>query len=190
MDEFGFRTFSRLAPRRGLASSMSLLSIAWSRPWSCCWTLRMAISMLWEGEAPAEPFLVPSHWRGGSPGGSPCAGWPTDPGRAGLPVIGYIRRIPGYWRLPDHVVHLADAQVGHDLRELSSATKKNIVDHVLGLAGELLAQLRVLRGDAHRAGVQMAHPHHQAAGGDQRRRWRSRSPQRPAGRRWHSPGRS
>ena len=57
------------------------------------------------------------------------------------------------------------------------------VDDVLGLAGEFLAQLRVLRGDADRAGVQMADAHHDAAGGDQRRRWRSRIPRRRAARR-------
>ena len=43
------------------------------------------------------------------------------------------------------------------------------VDDVLGLAGELLAQLRVLRGDADRAGVQVADAHHDAAERDQRR---------------------
>ena len=36
-------------------------------------------------------------------------------------------------------------------------------------AGELRAQRRVLRGDAHRAGVQVALAHHDAAHGDQRR---------------------
>ena len=38
---------------------------------------------------------------------------------------------------------------------------------MLGLAGELLAQLRVLCGDAHRAGVEMALTHHDATQGDQ-----------------------
>ena len=40
---------------------------------------------------------------------------------------------------------------------------------MLGLAGEALAQHRVLRRDADRAGVEMALAHHDAAGGDQRR---------------------
>ena len=40
---------------------------------------------------------------------------------------------------------------------------------MLGLAGELLAQLGVLGGDADRAGVQVADAHHDAARGDQRR---------------------
>ena len=38
-----------------------------------------------------------------------------------------------------------------------------------GVAGELLAQHRVLRRDADRAGVQVTLAHHDAAGGDQRR---------------------
>ncbi len=42
------------------------------------------------------------------------------------------------------------------------------IDDVLRLAGELLAQLGVLRGDADRAGVQMALAHHDAADRHQR----------------------
>ena len=40
---------------------------------------------------------------------------------------------------------------------------------MLGLAGEARAQHRVLRGNAHRAGVEVALSHHDAAGRDQRR---------------------
>ena len=40
---------------------------------------------------------------------------------------------------------------------------------MLGLADEALAQHRVLRRDADRAGVEMALAHHDAAGRDQRR---------------------
>ena len=43
------------------------------------------------------------------------------------------------------------------------------VHDVLRLAGELLAQLRILRRDAGRAGVQMADAHHDAARRHQRR---------------------
>ena len=43
------------------------------------------------------------------------------------------------------------------------------VDDVLGLAGEARAQLRILRGDADRAGVEVAVAHHDAAQRDQRR---------------------
>ena len=55
------------------------------------------------------------------------------------------------------------------MRRRSSATIEKEIDHVLRLALELLAQLRVLRGHAHRAGVQMALAHHDAAHGNQRR---------------------
>ncbi len=55
------------------------------------------------------------------------------------------------------------------IRRASSATMNKIVDDMLRLAGKLLAQLRILRGDADRAGVQMTLPHHDAAERDQRR---------------------
>ena len=51
----------------------------------------------------------------------------------------------------------------------SSRDEHHEVDHVLGLALELLAQLRVLGRDPDRAGIEMADPHHDAARGDQRR---------------------
>ena len=38
-----------------------------------------------------------------------------------------------------------------------------------GLPVEVLAELRILGGDADRAGVFLANPHHQAADGDERR---------------------
>ena len=40
---------------------------------------------------------------------------------------------------------------------------------MLGLTGELLAQLRILGRDTHRAGVHVAFAHHDAAERDQRR---------------------
>ncbi len=46
---------------------------------------------------------------------------------------------------------------------------EQVVDDVLRLAGELLAQHRILRGDADRAGVEVALAHHDAAERDQRR---------------------
>ncbi len=42
------------------------------------------------------------------------------------------------------------------------------IDDVLGRAGELLAQRRILRGNADRAGIQVALAHHDAAHGDKR----------------------
>ena len=47
--------------------------------------------------------------------------------------------------------------------------EEEVVDDVLGLAGEAGAQHRVLRRDADRAGVEVALAHHDAAGRDQRR---------------------
>ena len=52
----------------------------------------------------------------------------------------------------------------------SSATKKKKLMTCSGCAGELRAQLRILRGDADRAGVEVALAHHDAAERDQRRR--------------------
>ena len=71
-------------------------------------------------------------------------------------------------RLADHLVDGAEAQLGHDLAQFLG-DEEEVVDHVLGRAGEALAQFRVLGGDADRAGVEMALAHHDAARGDQRR---------------------
>ena len=57
------------------------------------------------------------------------------------------------------------------------------VDDELRLAGELLAQLRILRRDADRAGVEVADAHHDAARRRPAARWRSRTPRRRAARR-------
>ena len=56
--------------------------------------------------------------------------------------------------------HVFPQILGHELHEIHD---------VLGLALELLAQLRVLGTDAHGAGVQIADAHHHAAHRDQRR---------------------
>ena len=69
----------------------------------------------------------------------------------------------------DHLVDRAEAELGHDLAQLLG-DEDHEVDDVLGLALELLAQPRVLRGDADRAGVQVADAHHDAARRDERRR--------------------
>mmetsp|Transcript_19513 Transcript_19513/g.65512 ORF Transcript_19513/g.65512 Transcript_19513/m.65512 type:complete len:933 (-) Transcript_19513:1998-4796(-) len=57
--------------------------------------------------------------------------------------------------------HVAPDLLGHHPEE---------VDHVLGLPGELLAELRVLGGDAHGARVEVALAHHNAPERDKRRR--------------------
>ena len=72
-----------------------------------------------------------------------------------------------HFRLADHLLELAEAERGHELAHLLG-DEEEVIDHVLGLALELGAQHRVLRGDADRAGVQVTLAHHDAAGRDQR----------------------
>src|SRR5215469_1298108 len=73
----------------------------------------------------------------------------------------------------DHLTEAAKAESGHQFAHFLG-DKEEIIDDVLGLAGEALAQYRVLRCDADRAGVEMAFAHHDAAGGDQ---WCCRKPE-------------
>ena len=68
----------------------------------------------------------------------------------------------------DHVVELAEAELGHDLPHFLGHEGEE-PHHVLRLAGEPLPQFRLLRGDADRAGAQVALPHQQAAQRDQGR---------------------
>jgi hypothetical protein len=68
----------------------------------------------------------------------------------------------------DHFRDGAEAHLGHD-RAQFFGHEEEVVDDVLRLAGEARAQHRVLRGHAHRAGVEVALAHHDAAGRDQRR---------------------
>ena len=59
-------------------------------------------------------------------------------------------------------------KLGHDFADFLG-DEAHEVDDVRGIAGESFAQLRVLRGDADRAGVEMADAHHDAAQRNQRR---------------------
>mmetsp|Transcript_43739 Transcript_43739/g.106165 ORF Transcript_43739/g.106165 Transcript_43739/m.106165 type:complete len:619 (-) Transcript_43739:2977-4833(-) len=61
----------------------------------------------------------------------------------------------------NHLLHRAEAQHRHVLAHLLREQPQE-VDHVLRLAGKLLAQLGVLRSDAHGAGVEVALAHHDA----------------------------
>mmetsp|Transcript_40259 Transcript_40259/g.88004 ORF Transcript_40259/g.88004 Transcript_40259/m.88004 type:complete len:314 (+) Transcript_40259:361-1302(+) len=70
-------------------------------------------------------------------------------------------------RAADEVVDFADAQRCHDLPRLL-CDKEKVVDEVLRLPGEFLAQLRILCGYPNRASVEVALPHHDAAQRDER----------------------
>ena len=68
----------------------------------------------------------------------------------------------------DDLVERARTEAGevhaHGLRD-----EHEVVDDILGLARKFLAQRRILRGDADRAGVEVALAQHHAASRDQRR---------------------
>ena len=69
----------------------------------------------------------------------------------------------------DRLLERAQAEHGQDLAHLLGDEAEQ-VDHLVGRALELLAQLGPLRAHAHRAGVAVALADHDAAHGDQRRR--------------------
>ena len=69
---------------------------------------------------------------------------------------------------PDHFIDRAKAQLGHMLAHFLG-DEAHEVDDMVGIAGELLAQLGILRRHAHRTSIEMAHPHHDAAQRHQRR---------------------
>jgi len=68
-----------------------------------------------------------------------------------------------------HLVDGAEAELGHVLAQLLG-DEHHHVDDVLGLARELLAQLRILRGHADRTRVEVADAHQDAAARHQGRR--------------------
>ena len=69
---------------------------------------------------------------------------------------------------PNHVVHGTEPELGHVFTDFLRDEAEEIL-HKLGLAGELLAEHRILCGHAHRAGIQVAHAHHHAPGYHERR---------------------
>ena len=105
----------------------------------------------------SRPPASPAPGRGCATGRRPCAfQWliaGTMSSRSTRPTISSNVRKPS-----------SRHQLAHFLGD-----EEEVVDDVLGLAGEALAQHRVLRRDADRAGVEVALAHHDAAGGDQRR---------------------
>ena len=85
----------------------------------------------------------------------------------GLPVR-HQRVLVEQLALADHLVEGAVAERRHDLAHFLG-DEEEVVDDVLGLADETLAQHRILGRDPDRAGVEVALAHHDAARGDQRR---------------------
>src|SRR3984893_10809407 len=82
----------------------------------------------------------------------------------GLPVVDRLHHI----ELVDpahHLVEGAEAESRHPLAHFFG-DKEEIIDDVLGLSGEALAQYRVLRRNADRAGIEMALAQSGAAGMD------------------------
>src|SRR5215210_3188502 len=69
---------------------------------------------------------------------------------------------------PDHLPEAPEAHAGHVFAHLFG-DEEEVVDNVLRSAGKALPQLGVLGRYAHRAGVQVADAHHDAAGGNERR---------------------
>ena len=86
----------------------------------------------------------------------------------GLPVLQRRPRLQPV-RPSDHLVHRPEAELCHQLADVFRHEPEVVLDE-LGPAREVLPQLGVLRGDADRAGVQMADAHHDAAGDDERGR--------------------
>ncbi len=78
----------------------------------------------------------------------------------GLPVIDGAAALQPI-DAADHVVELAEAQLRHQLPHLFRH-KAQVSHQVFRLAGKPFPQLLLLRGDAHRAGAEVALPHQQA----------------------------
>ena len=68
----------------------------------------------------------------------------------------------------DHLIERAEAERRHQLAHFFGDEAEEVL-HELRLAGERLAQFRILRRDADRAGVEMADAHHHAAHHHERR---------------------
>ena len=69
----------------------------------------------------------------------------------------------------DHLVDRPEAELGHQLAHFLRDEAEEVLDE-LRPPGEHLAQLGILRRDADRARIEVAHAHHDAAHHDERRR--------------------
>ena len=70
-------------------------------------------------------------------------------------------------------VHRADAHQRHALPQFLRH-KTHEIDYVFRFSGKALPEFRILRCHSHRAGIQIAHTHHAAAEGNQRRRGKAK----------------
>ncbi len=84
----------------------------------------------------------------------------------GLPVFGGVLGVEAL-DVADHLIDGAEAELGHVFAQLRGDEGHEIHD-MLGLAGEVLAQLRILGGDADGTGVLLADAHHETAHRDER----------------------
>ncbi len=84
---------------------------------------------------------------------------------AGLPALDGLVLIQAL-NVADGLLKSPEAELGEDLAHLLSDEHEE-VDHVLGLTLKAGAQLRILGGNALRAGVLLAGAHHDAAFHDQ-----------------------
>ncbi len=125
--------------------AISFWSMTFSRPWSCACVWKMSIC--------GRNFRLVEQRR--------------EVEALRLPVVDGLRLVE-HLHLPDHFIERAIAHLRHQLAHFLGDEEEE-VDDVLGLADETLAQHGVLRRHAHRAGVEVALAHHDAAGRDQRR---------------------
>src|SRR4029450_982167 len=92
----------------------------------------------------------------------------------GFPVIDG-RLIVEPLGVPDHLVHGPEAELRHGLAAfLPEGAEEGSYD--LRLTGEVLAQRRVLSGDADWTGIQVAYAHHDAARDHERGRGKAELP--------------
>ena len=84
-----------------------------------------------------------------------------------LPVLDTLAHVEQIGA-PDQLVELAHPHLRHQFAQLFG-DEKEIVDHMLGLTGELAAQCRILGRHTHRTGIEVALAHHDAAFDDKRR---------------------
>src|ERR671921_1304185 len=87
---------------------------------------------------------------------------------AGLPMLDGLAHLE-FVGAADHLLEGPEAQPRHVLPHLFG-DEEEVVDDVLGRTGKALSELGVLGRDTHRARVQVAYAHHDAARGHERRR--------------------